>query len=105
MQYAMHMRYAALMLGSVLAVSGQTGESPALKVLEANCATCHGAPQMSGLDVRARDTILKGGKRGPAIVPGKPEESLLFQAVKREGDLQMPPGKKALSPEDVASLK
>ena len=52
---------------------------------------------MSDLDLRERDTILKGGKRGPAIVPGKAEESLLYKAVRREGELQMPPGKTALT--------
>jgi len=52
-----------------------------------------------------RDTILKGGKRGPAIVPGKPDESLLYRAVMRQGDLQMPPGKQALASGDVARLR
>ena len=99
------MRYAALMFGCALSAWGQGSASFAQKVLEANCATCHGAPQMSGLDVRQRETILKGGKRGPAIVPGKPAESLLYKAVAREGDLQMPPGKKALAAEDVARIR
>ena len=56
---------------------------------------------MSGLDLRQRESILKGGKRGPAIVPGKPADSLLYKAVMREGDLQMPPGKKARGGEDI----
>jgi cytochrome c553 len=98
----MHMRCVALILGLAAVVFGQ---SPAQTVLATNCTSCHGAAQMSGLDLRQRETALKGGKRGPAIVPGKPEESLLYRAVMRQGDLQMPPGKKALSIEDVASLK
>ena len=48
---------------------------------------------MSDLDLRQPETILKGGKRGPAIVPGKAEQSLLYKAVAHTGDLQMPPGK------------
>jgi mono/diheme cytochrome c family protein len=105
MLYAMLMRYVALMFGASLAASGQSGPNHAQNILETNCASCHGAAQMSGLDLRQRDTMLKGGKRGPAIVPGKPAESLLFRAVTHEGDLQMPPGKKALPAEDIARLK
>ena len=48
---------------------------------------------MSGLDVRDRAAILKGGTRGPAIVPGVAEQSLLYKAVTRTGELKMPPGK------------
>ena len=49
--------------------------------------------------------MLKGGLRGPAIVIGKPEESLLMTAVGYENrDLQMPPDKK-LSDEQVADLR
>ena len=50
-------------------------------ILSEHCLSCHGAAQMSGLDLSRRDTLLKGGSRGPALVPGKAEESLLFQAV------------------------
>jgi len=37
------------------------------------------------------ETLKAGGKRGPAIVPHKAEESLLYQAVRRTGELKMPP--------------
>ena len=60
---------------------------------------------MSDLDLRDRDTILKGGKRGPAIVPGKADESLLYKAVRREGELQMPPGKSALTAAEVNAIR
>ena len=69
----------------------------ALAILQANCQPCHGAAQMSDLDLRQQETILKGGKRGPAVVPGNAEASLLYKAVKREGELQMPPGKTPLA--------
>src|SRR5213592_1644927 len=98
MLYAMHMRSVALLLGSVLLAYGQPGAPSAQAVFENHCVSCHGAAQMSGLDLRQRDTILKGGKRGPAVVPGKASESLIYRAVARDGDLQMPPGKKASRP-------
>lgn len=88
--------------GSVLA---GTEESEARRVLEANCLSCHGAAKMAGLDLRQREGMLKGGARGPAIRPGNPAESLLYRAVKREGDLHMPPGKKALDAMQVESLR
>lgn len=46
------------------------------------CAVCHGAErQEAGLDLRTREAILKGGKSGPAAVPGHPEQSLLLRKI------------------------
>jgi hypothetical protein len=58
------------------------------------CLACHGADPKdikSSFDLRTRESAMRGGKSGqPTIVPGKPEESLLFQAV-RWKSLEMPP--------------
>ena len=84
----------ALSLLSLASAQTQASTDTAARaILEKNCSGCHGAAQMSGLDLRQRDSILKGGKRGPAIVPGNAEGSLLYQAVAGKGDLKMPPGK------------
>ena len=56
---------------------------------------------MSGLRLDSRESILKGGSRGPAIVAGNAKESRLFQAVGRQGELKMPPGDKGLSKDQV----
>src|ERR1700690_1631545 len=64
------------------------------RLWEKKCAACHGAAQVSGLDIRRQDTLLKGGKRGPAINPGHAEQSLLYQAAAHKGELKMPPGSK-----------
>src|SRR5262245_59060589 len=54
-----------------------------------NCTVCHGRrKQEAGLDLRTRAGMLKGGKSGPAIVPGDPDKSLLLKKV-RSGE--MPP--------------
>ena len=74
-------------------------------VLETNCTACHGEAAMSGLDLRQRQTILKGGDRGPAVIPGKPDESLLYLAASHSGELKMPPQKPRLEPEDLAVLE
>ena len=67
-------------------------------LLKAHCLECHShaADEMEGgLTLDSRSGWAEGGGRGPAIVPGKPEESLLIKAVRREdSNLQMPPDEK-----------
>lgn len=73
-------------------------------VLVQNCIDCHGPDDVqSKLRVDSLSGLLTGGERGPAIVPGKPKESLLLSAVKHEDVLQMPP-KNKLSPREVADI-
>ena len=62
-----------------------------LPILFTRCVVCHGGrTRKGGLDLRTRHAMLKGGKSGPAIVPGKPDKSLL---IKRIHDRDMPPPK------------
>jgi Protein of unknown function (DUF1553)/Protein of unknown function (DUF1549)/Planctomycete cytochrome C len=66
-------------------------------VLVAHCLKCHSADprkRKGGLALDSRAAMLKGGATGPAIVPGKPEDSLLIKAVRHDGELQMPPKSK-----------
>src|ERR1700731_1519631 len=67
------------------------------------CSNCHGDAATSGLRVASRESLLKGGSRGPAIVPNDPDKSLMIQAVRQTGELKMPKGGK-LTPEEVQSL-
>ncbi len=70
-------------------------ESKVRPVLAIHCSKCHssGAEKLKGgLRVDSREGLLRGGGSGPAVVPGKPDESLLVQAVRyRDEDLRMPP--------------
>ena len=51
-------------------------------VMERSCWNCHGeAAQLSGLDLRTREGALKGGSKGPVIIPGRANESRLFKLV------------------------
>jgi hypothetical protein len=60
-----------------------------IPILLRRCTVCHGPRQREGsLDLRSKASMLRGGKSGPAIVPGKPDESLLLKKV-RSGE--MPP--------------
>lgn len=69
-------------------------------VLVTHCYECHAAGAkivQGGLRVDHRAGLLKGGDSGAAVVPGKPEESLLLNALRYDG-MEMPPkGKLAAS--------
>lgn len=59
--------------------------------LVAHCIRCHGETKQEGeLQLTSFEALLKGGESGPAIVPGKPNESLLIEAMKYES-FEMPP--------------
>jgi len=60
-------------------------------MLLANCIKCHDThKQEGGLNLTTMEGLLHGGDSGPAIVPGKPEESLLIDALRYES-FEMPP--------------
>ena len=74
-------------------------------LLVENCQSCHGEKkQAGGLRLTSRDTLLKGGESGPAVVPGKPDESRLIRAVGYLDERKMPP-KQKLADADIAKLK
>ena len=61
-------------------------------LLIARCFKCHADTMTKGgLRLDSGEGILKGGETGPAIIAGKPGESLLLQAVRHENGLEMPP--------------
>jgi uncharacterized protein DUF1553/uncharacterized protein DUF1549/cytochrome c len=67
-----------------------------------HCYTCHSEAKKvnGGLRLDSRRGLIEGGDSGPAISPGKPEESLLIQAVRyQDTDLQMPPDGKLAAAE------
>ena len=75
-------------------------------ILIEHCQECHSAKKTKGgLRMTSRAELLKGGDSGPAIVPGKPKESLLLQAIAYQGggELRMPP-KGKLSDASIAKL-
>ena len=60
---------------------------------------------MSDLDVRTLDGMLRGGRRGPSVVPGNAGASLLYRAVNHEGDLQMPLQADRLAADEIRILR
>jgi hypothetical protein len=73
-------------------------------VLFAACTKCHGPTQQAGgLRLDSRAAVLKGGARGAAVVPGKPNESLLVRAVSHsDARLRMPPANQLKAAEQAA---
>jgi mono/diheme cytochrome c family protein len=71
-------------------------------ILQAKCWACHGenSPQAS-LSLRTPESILKGGKSGPAVKPGSSAGSLLIEKVVSKA---MPPGDAKLSPAEITLL-
>jgi mono/diheme cytochrome c family protein len=77
-------------------------------MLAAKCLGCHGdGEDLAGaLDLRSREAMLRGGKSGPALVPGNPLASLLYQSVRRTDERMMPPkDRERLAPDEIADLK
>jgi mono/diheme cytochrome c family protein len=75
-----------------------------VNLFQAKCVRCHGGKHTrADLDLKTLAGALKGGESGPAVVPGKPQESLLFEKV-HSGT--MPPGKKdRLGESELATLR
>src|SRR5205809_4477259 len=78
-------------------------ESRIRPILVTNCFACHTNSQLGGLRLDSRENIMRGGKSGPAVIPGDPDGSLLIRAVRQTGDLKMPMGGK-LRPDEVDAL-
>ena len=79
-------------------------ESRIRPVLAQQCFICHTNSKSGGLRLDSRDDILKGGKSGPAIVPGDAEKSLLIAAIKHSGELKMPKGAAKLTDGQIIDI-
>jgi hypothetical protein len=74
-------------------------------LLIARCYKCHAATKnKGGLRLDSREAAIKGGQTGPAVVPGKPDDSLLVRAVRHQDGLEMPPDGK-LNEAQIAALE
>ena len=95
------------LLGIPRLVSAADSTSQAAQaILQKHCLSCHGAGRMSGLDLRQRETLVKGGNRGPAVVVGDAPRSLLYRSAAHLGEPKMPPGSRRPLPQgDLAILK
>jgi hypothetical protein len=64
-------------------------------LLVSHCMECHTGDDPGGkLSMESLAGMLTGGLRGPALVPGKPNQSLLVSAIRHNEELKMPPKRK-----------
>jgi hypothetical protein len=118
---ALRAAWLAIVVGSIGSVpiasgsEGPTGEEGARlfretvePVLAAQCYRCHSEKATklrAGLRLDSRAGMLKGGDTGPAVVPGKIDESLIIQAIRHEDGLEMPPKKPKLDDNTIAAFE
>jgi hypothetical protein len=73
-------------------------------ILTRRCLGCHNEELKNGnISFLDRDSLIRGGSRGPAIVPGRPQDSVLMNVLRHDGEIQMPPGPK-LPAKEIAVL-
>jgi hypothetical protein len=90
---------------TVSAGSAEFFENRIRPILANSCFGCHTNSQLGGLRLDTLDGMKKGGKRGPAVVPGDADNSLLIKAVRQtDPALKMPYGGK-LKPSEIADLE
>ena len=79
-------------MSPVLAPQVEFFEARVRPVLAEHCYACHGEKhQRGGLRLDSAAAVLKGADEGPVIVPGKPDKSPLIRAIRRQGEIKMPP--------------
>lgn len=80
-------------------------------VLKQNCLACHNAKKAKAdLNLESPQDMILGGDSGPSLVPGKPDESLVFTYAAHLEEDPMPPAKnksnaRNLTPSELALLK
>ena len=90
--------FALFLLPGLQSAPASDLDRSARAILSRESVSCHGEAKVSGLDLRQLDGVLKGGQKGPAVIPGNAEASLLYQAASHKGAVKMPPGSKAPLP-------
>src|ERR1700682_5788516 len=78
-------------------------EADIVPIFKANCFACHSGPTpQAGLDLHTPESVLKGGKSGPAITPGNSDTSLLVEKVVSKS---MPPTPTKLDDQQIALIR
>jgi len=74
-------------------------------LLATHCLRCHGGDDLKGgLDLRTRESLLRGGDSGPAVIPGDAKRSWLYRLVSHQADPHMPHKKAKLTDAEIAAI-
>jgi WD40 repeat protein len=110
-------RYRALLVAAVLTLlivgsglaqtpGGAPEYSRVESVIHTQCLACHSSgSKMGGLVMETYEGMMKGGKKGPSIIPGKSAESRLYLMLQGKVEPRMPLGGDPLSPQTLALFK
>jgi cytochrome c553 len=100
---------AAFLVTTATAPSRAAAEKPTFEqhvrpILKTYCFDCHGAEEKlrGKLDLRLRRFAVRGGRSGPAILPGNASKSLLLARLKSG---EMPPSEKKVPAEQIAVIE
>jgi len=76
-------------------------------IFRQHCLKCHGNDQQSAdLNMQAYRTLIKGGSAGSVVKPGRPNASVLFQAITAEDEAaRMPPESPPLPKEQIELIR
>jgi mono/diheme cytochrome c family protein len=81
-------------------------QQAAAAILERHCVECHGGRlTRSGLDLKTREGLIKGGDSGPVVASGDAGNSRLYELVSHAAEPGMPYQRKKLADEEIAVLK
>ena len=82
------------------------------QIFAKHCLDCHAVDDPEGkFIIENHELIMKGGASGPAIIPGKADDSLLVKMIENKFEkdgkkIIMPPGKREkLTPDEIAAIK
>jgi len=88
-----------------MAKSTELFKTQVRSLLTTHCLKCHGGEKTQGeFDLSTREGLLKGGEQGPAVVAGKPQESLLVRLIRHEDEPNMPEDADKLSDEAIEQI-
>ncbi len=78
-----------------------------MPILKRTCVECHGPEKVKArLRMDSIEGLQKGGKSGPLVKPGDPENSLMMRRVLGlDGDDQMPLDKDPLTEKQIDTLR
>ncbi|HIE99943.1 MAG TPA: DUF1553 domain-containing protein [Fuerstia sp.] len=75
------------------------------QILVDRCLSCHGGDSLEGeFNLATREALLKGGEKGPAIIPGKAGESRLYRMITHAEKPPMPYDEEKMADDEIAAI-